>query len=168
MIQSAVLNSYSPILIPVSFIFGLNFIEKDLIYSNNFSYIGILLVISSLLLLSDRVKEPKNRDRLIAGCVLFGVSYISLRYFKLLHKLSIAAIIVSIFMIGESIIEYDIMNERAQQVYISLFVLFIYLVIILPKEHDNAQPFSLSVLLPSIFYTIIVLNTIEINQLKTG
>ena len=165
MIQSAVLNSYSPILIPVSFIFGLNFIEKDLIYSNNFSYIGILLILSSLLLLSDRVKEPKNRDRLIAGCVLFGISYISLRYFKI-FKLSIAAIIVSVFLIGEGIIEYDILNEKVQQIYLSLFIIFIYLVIILPKEYGDVQPFSLSVIIPSIFYTLIVLNTIEINHLK--
>lgn len=158
MIQSKVLDTYSPILIPVSFIFGLNFIEKDLLFEK-FSPLGIGLFIISFLLFLDRVEEPKNRTNLNIGSGLFILSYILFRYFPSLYKLSLSIMLIGLVLVGQGLVDYDIYNTNVQQIYLSLFMIFIYFTLVIP--YDNID--SLSLTIPSAFFTIIVLKNISIN-----
>ena len=158
MIQSKVLSSYSPIIIPVSFIFGLKFIENDLIFQK-FSPLGISLFIISFLLFLDRVEKPKNRTNLNIGSGLFVFSYTLFRYFPSLYKLSLSIMLTGLILIGQGLIEYDIYDEDVQQIYLSLFMIFIYFILVIP--YDNID--SLSLTIPSVFFTIIVLKNISIN-----
>lgn len=158
MIQSKVLSSYSPIIIPVSFIFGLKFIENDLIFQK-FSPLGISLFIISFLLFLDRVEEPKNRTNLNIGSGLFILSYILFRYFPSLYKLSLIIMLTGLVLVGQGLVDYDIYNTNVQQIYLSLFMIFIYFILVIPYNNID----SLSLTIPSAFFTIIVLKNININ-----
>lgn len=159
MLQSKVLSSYSPIIIPVSFIFGLNFIEKDLLFEK-FSPLGITLFIISFLLFLDRVEDAKDRTNLNVGSGLFIFSYILFRYFPSLYKISLSIMLISLILIGQGLVEYDIYNTDVQQIYLSLFIIFIYFISVMPYNNNID---SLSLIIPSIFFTIIVLKSINID-----
>lgn len=76
MINSLVLQTYSPIIIPLSFIYGINFIEKELVYGG-FPIIGFFALMISLLIYYDRV-EDKKKDYLATGLAAFFISYLLL------------------------------------------------------------------------------------------
>ena len=69
MLNSLVLDTYSPIIVPLTFIYGINYIEKELILGN-LNILGFIFLIISLLIYYDRVTKHK-RDFLISGLVLF-------------------------------------------------------------------------------------------------
>ena len=87
MIQSKVLSSYSPLIVPVSFIFGLKFIENDIIYGK-LSLLGMFLFSLSLFLFSVRIKDIYNEETFYSGIGLFIFSYILLKYSPNLYKFS--------------------------------------------------------------------------------
>ena len=162
MIKSKVLDTYSPIIIPVSFIFGLNFIENDLIY-NRFSMLGIILIATSISIFIERVEKSENDEIFAVGGGLFGVSYLMLKYLPSLYKTSILSMFISLILIGKGVVKYDIYDTNVQQIYFSLFVLFLYFALMIPNEYKIG---SLGIAIPSIFYTILVLNCIKFNNLS--
>ena len=156
MIESKVLETYSPVIIPVSFIFGLNFIEKDLIY-DKLSPLGFLIFSLSLFLFADRAENTQNDSTLYTGSALFVVSYILLRYTPSLYKFSLLCLATSLVLIGQGVIKYDIYDKNVQLIYFSLFMIFIYFVFYV-NSFDR-----LDILIPSIFYTILVLSSINMS-----
>ena len=156
MIQSKVLDTYSPIIIPVSFLFGLNFIEKDLLY-DRVSIIGILLLSLSVFLFTDRVNSPKYDTTLNTGAGLFVFFYILFKYVPSLRRFSLFGLLISLILIGQGIIKYDIYDKNNQLIYISLFLIYVYLLFYRGDDmfHKLAGP--------SIFYTILVLTSIDMN-----
>lgn len=156
MIQSKVLDTYSPILIPVSFIFGLNFIERDLLFEK-LSPIGILLFSLSVFLFTTRVKDPNYDTTLNTGSALFVFFYILLKYVPSLKRLSLLGLLIALILIGQGVIKYDIYDKNNQLIYISLFIIYIYLLFY------NGDDIFHKLTVPSIFYTILVLNSIDMN-----
>ena len=156
MIQSKVLETYSPIIIPVSFLFGLNLIEKNLLY-DKVSFIGILLFTLSIFLFTTRIKDPKYDTTLNTGAALFVFFYILFKYVLSLRRFSLIGLLISLILIGQGIIKYDIYDKNNQLIYISLFLIYVYLLFYRGDDIFHKLPG------PSVFYTILVLSSIDTN-----
>ena len=158
MLNSLVLDTYSPIIVPLTFIYGVNYIEKELVFGK-LNILGFLFLIISFLIYYDRVPKHK-KEFLIAGLTLFIVSYIILSYTQ---KWTIGACLAltSLLFICHGIIEVDF-SIKSQYIYLSLFMLFVGLVFLIPYERNKMVPYNLSLIVISLSITILVFITIKL------
>ena len=163
MLNSLVLETYSPILVPLSFIFGVNYIEKELLLGN-LNILGFLFLIISFLIYYDRVEQKNNKDFLIAGLVLFIIAYMLISYTKN-WLFSTLTLLASLIFICYGITKIDF-SPRSQYIYFSLFLMFIGMSFIIPYERKNLSPYNLSLISISISITILVFVTIQSPVLK--
>jgi hypothetical protein len=159
MLNSLVLENYSPILIPISFIYGINLSELGYL-CGDFSFIGIFILSMSLLIYYDRIEEKKN-ETLPAGLFLFVLAYIL--SLKNINKFIVGAILLASFvMIGEDVTaKNDVYDPSDQYVYFSLVVMFFVFIFLFPGDRINSSPQSLSLILVGISITILTLTTIK-------
>ena len=158
MINSLVLQTYSPIIIPLSFIYGINFIEKELVY-DGFPIIGFFALMISLLIYYDRV-EDKKKDYLASGLVTFFISYLLLSYTKRVI-ISSLCLIVSLFLIGYGISDMGFYSYKNQYIYLALFMIFVSLVFLIPYEREYLNAYSISMLMLSFAITILVFMSVK-------
>jgi hypothetical protein len=158
MINSLVLQTYSPIIIPLSFIYGVNFVEREMLYSQ-FSVIGMLAIIVSLLIFYDRV-ETKKKEYLGAGIGTFIASYALLLYLNR-PIFSSLCLITSLFLIGYGISDMGFYSYKNQYIYLSLFLLFVSLVFLLPYERKHLNAHSMSMLTVAFAITMLTFVCID-------
>jgi len=158
MINSLVLQTYSPIIIPLSFIYGVNFVEKELLY-NGFPSLGFTSIIISLLIFYDRV-ETKKKDYLGAGLGLFLLSYFLLTYTDRIIFNSLC-LLSSLFLIGYGISDMGFYSYKNQYIYLSLFMIFISLIFLIPYEREYLNAYSTSMLLLAFSITVLVFTCIN-------
>jgi len=158
MINSLVLQTYSPIIIPLSFIYGINFVEKELVYGG-FPSIGFLAIMISLLIYYDRV-ENKKKDYLATGLGAFFLSYLLLSYTKKVI-FSALCLIVSLFLIGYGISDMGFYSYKNQYIYLALFMIFVSLVFLIPYEREYLNAYSISMLMLAFAITILVFMSVK-------
>ena len=158
MINSLVLQTYSPIIIPLSFIYGINFVEKELVYGG-FPIIGFFALMFSLLIYYDRV-EDKKKDYLASGLAAFFISYLLLSYTKRV-VLSAVCLMVSLFLIGYGISDMGFYSYKNQYIYLALFMIFVSLVFLIPYEREYLNAYSISMLMLSFAITILVFMSVK-------
>jgi len=158
MINSLVLQTYSPIIIPLSFIYGINFVEKELVYGG-FPSIGFLAIMISLLIYYDRV-EDKKKDYLATGLGAFFLSYLMLSYTKKVI-FSALCLIVSLFLIGYGISDMGFYSYKNQYIYLALFMIFVSLVFLIPYEREYLNAYSISMLMLAFAITILVFMSVK-------
>ena len=161
MLQSKVLETFSPILIPFSFLLGVNMIESSVMYQK-FSMIGTILFTLSLGLFYDRIENSRDDTLLFIGFLLFGLGYFSLNYLPVFNQTAISLMLGGTVLLGYYIInDHDIYDYQNQYIYLSLLILFLYLAIIIPYNRSRNN-MLLYMVIPLFFYTILVLSTIKI------
>lgn len=158
MINSLVLQTYSPIIIPLSFIYGINFVEKELVY-DGFPSIGFVAIMLSLLIFYDRV-ENKKKEYLGLGLGAFFLSYLMLSYTNRV-VFSALCLITSLFLIGYGISDMELYSYKNQYIYLSLFMLFISLVFLIPYEREYLNAYSISMLMLTFAITILVFMSVK-------
>ena len=158
MINSLVLQTYSPIIIPLSFIYGINFVEKELVYGG-FPSIGFVAIMLSLLIFYDRV-ENKKKEYLGLGLGTFFLSYLLLSYTNRV-VFSALCLITSLFLIGYGISDMELYSYKNQYIYLSLFMLFISLVFLIPYEREYLTAYSISMLMLTFAITILVFMSVK-------
>lgn len=158
MINSLVLQTYSPIIIPLSFIYGINFVEKELVYGG-FPSIGFVAIMLSLLIFYDRV-ENKKKEYLGLGLGAFFLSYLLLSYTNRV-VFSALCLITSLFLIGYGISDMELYSYKNQYIYLSLFMLFISLVFLIPYEREYLNAYSISMLMLTFAITILVFMSVK-------
>jgi hypothetical protein len=159
MINSLVLQTYSPIIIPLSFIYGVNFVEKELLYSG-VPYIGFVAILLSLLIYYDRV-ENKKTEYLSAGLIAFFVSYVLMSYTRRVF-FSALCLLVSLFLIGYGISDMGFYSYKNQYIFLSLFLMFVTMVFLIPYEREHLNAYSISMLLLAFSVTILVFMSVKI------
>tara|TARA_Y100000310_G_C20650176_1_gene798962 strand:- start:1118 stop:1606 length:489 start_codon:yes stop_codon:yes gene_type:complete len=158
MINSLVLQTYSPIIVPLSFIYGINFVEKELVYGG-FPSIGFFAIMMSLLIYYDRV-EDKKKEYLASGLVAFFLSYLLLSYTKKVI-FSALCLLVSLFLIGYGISDMGFYSYKNQYIYLSLFMIFVSLVFLIPYEREYLNAYSISMLMLAFAITILVFMSVK-------
>ena len=158
MINSLVLQTYSPIIIPLSFIYGINFVEKELVYGG-FPIIGFFALMISLLIYYDRV-EDKKKDYLASGLAAFFISYLLLSYTNKII-LSSLCLIVSLFLIGYGISDMGFYSYKNQYIYLALFMIFVSLVFLIPYEREYLNAYSISMLMLAFAITLLVFMSVK-------
>ena len=158
MINSLVLQTYSPIIIPLSFIYGINFVEKELVYGG-FPIIGFFALMISLLIYYDRV-EDKKKDYLASGLAAFFISYMLLSYTKRV-VLSAVCLMVSLFLIGYGISDMGFYSYKNQYIYLALFMIFVSLVFLIPYEREYLNAYSISMLMLAFAITLLVFMSVK-------
>jgi hypothetical protein len=158
MINSLVLQTYSPIIIPLSFIYGVNFVEKELLYTG-FPSLGFSAIVISLLIFYDRV-ETKKKEYLGAGLGAFFASYLLLTYTDT-TVINALCMLSSLFLIGYGISDMGFYSYKNQYIYLSLFMIFVSLVFLLPYEREYLNAYSMSMLILAFSITILVFTCID-------
>lgn len=158
MLNSLVLEHYSPILVPLSFIYGLKIAESELLMGN-INAIGLFFVIVSLLIYYDRVQK-KNKDFLIAGLVLFFLCYIMNTYVSY-NASTILLTLVSLCFIAYGVTDIDF-STKSQYIYLSLLLVFIGMVILIPYERNKMLPYGMSFLVMSLGISILTFATLQL------
>jgi len=159
MINSLVLQTYSPIIAPLSFIYGVNFVEKEILF-NGYSSLGFLAMLLSFLLFYDRV-ETKKKEYLSSGLGFFLFSYFLMKYTNI-FILSSIFLLVSLFLIGYGISDMGLYSYKNQYIYLSLLLIFISLVFLLPYQRDYMNAYNMSMLILTFAFTVLVFTCIDI------
>ena len=158
MLNSLVLEHYSPILVPLSFIYGLKFAESELLMGN-INAIGLFFILVSLLIYYDRVQK-KNKDFLIAGLVLFFFCYMMNTYVSY-NAVTILLTLVSLCFIAYGITDIDF-STKSQYIYLSLLLIFVGMVILIPYERNKMLPYGMSFLVMSLGISILTFATLQL------
>lgn len=158
MLNSLVLEHYSPILVPLSFIYGLKFTENELLMGN-INAVGLFFIVISLLIYYDRVHK-KNKDFLIAGLVLFFLCYTTNTYVAY-NIITIGLTIVSLCFIAYGITDIDF-STKSQYIYLSLLLIFVGMIVLIPYERTNMLPYGMSFLSMSLGISILTFATLQL------
>lgn len=158
MINSLVLQTYSPIIIPISFIYGINFVEKELLYGR-FPSLGFIAIVLSLLIYYDRA-ENKKTEYLSSGIAGFILSYMLLVYTKRII-LSALFLLVSLSLIGYGISDLELYSNKNQFIILSLFLIYISLVFLIPYEREYLNAYSLSMIMLAFAFTTLVFMSVK-------
>lgn len=159
MINSLVLQTYAPVIIPLTFIYGVNFVEREILYSD-FSTLGMASIILSLLIFYDRV-ETKKKEYLSSGICAFVVSYALLLSSKR-PIFSSLCLITSLFLIGYGISDMGYYSYKNQYIYLSLILLSVSLIFLLPYERHHLKAHSMSMM--TIAFSITMLTFVCIDS----
>jgi hypothetical protein len=163
MINSLVLQTYSPIIIPPSFIYAVNYIEREHLVGE-VGGMGFLILLASLLLYYDRA-TTKYRGLIMGGIILFLISYflsLNVQYFYL----NLLLVSASLFMIAYGLTEFNFYREKNQYILLSLLLLFFSFSVLMPRDRLTANPYSYSLLSVSIAFTILVFASVTTPMLK--
>jgi len=158
MLNSLVLEHYSPILVPLSFIYGLKFTENEVLLGN-INPIGLFFIVVSLLIYYDRVHK-KNKEFLLAGLVLFFFCYMTNTYVAY-NIITIGLTLVSLCFIAYGITDVDF-STKSQYIYLSLLLIFIGIVVFIPYERNNMLPYGMSFLVMSLGISILTFATLQL------
>jgi len=158
MINSLVLQTYTPIIVPLSFIYGINFVEKELLYGG-FPSVGFFAIMMSLLIYYDRV-ENKKKEYLSTGLVIFFLSYLLLSYTKKII-FSALCLLISLFLIGYGISDMGFYSYKNQYIYLSLFMIWVSMVFLIPYEREYLNGYSSSMLLLTFAITFLVFMSVK-------
>ena len=163
MINSLILQSYSPIIIPTSFIYAVNYIEREFLLGN-LGILGFIVLIGSFLIYYDRV-HAKHKEYVLGGLSLFLVAYFTFLQTQKIY-LNIALLSGALFMIAYGITDLDIYLEKNQYVYIALILLLVSFSILMPYERNQINPYNLSLISVALGITILVFTTVKTPVLK--
>ena len=158
MINSLVLQTYTPIIVPLSFIYGINFVEKELLYGG-FPSVGFFAIMMSLLIYYDRV-ENKKKEYLSTGLVIFFLSYLLLSYTKKII-FSALCLLISLFLIGYGISDMGFYSYKNQYIYLSLLMIWVSMVFLIPYEREYLNGYSSSMLLLTFAITFLVFMSVK-------
>ena len=159
MLNSLVLSSYSPIILPVTFTFGILSLEREMLY-NRKSLLGLFFIFISLLIFYDR--SSKNVEGfLISGLVLFYFTYVMSRYLPNFYKFNTSMFILSLAFIAVGTTKLDFYTEKTQFLVLSLLGIFISIYYLFPYERKHHKLFSISLPVLGISYSILVFSCIE-------
>lgn len=159
MIDSVILENYAPIIVPLTFIYGL----RDIIHGlplGELKFIGNIVMIISLLIYYDRVADD-NREVFAIGLALLFVSYVSLRMVSSIGSLCL--ITSALVLIGRGIVNDFNFSNYSQRIYISLILLYVGFISML-VENNSLPPRPISLLINSLGITILTLSTIELSK----
>ena len=159
MLNSLVLSSYSPIILPVTFIFGIHSIEKEMLYQKK-SLVGLFFILISLLIFYDRAKK-NSEGFLISGLVLFYFTYIMSRYVPIFYKFNMSMFILSLVFIVIGVTKVDFYTEKTQFLILSLLGIFISIYYLLPYERKHHSLFSISIPVLALSFSVFVFSCIE-------
>lgn len=159
MLNSLILQTYSPLIIPLSFMFGVNFVERDLVYKD-LSLFGIFFIAMSLLIFYDRTMKHE-KALLATGLGLFFVSYVVMRYYPFFKYTSILLMLVSLGLIATGVSKFDIEVYNNQYIYLALLTMFVATAVMIPYERNNYQMFNISFVLLILAYTVLVYSCID-------
>lgn len=162
MINSLVLQSYSPIIVPLSFIYGISFSEKELLYGK-VPIIGLFGILIAFLVYYDRV-ENKKKEYLIPGLFGLMISYLMTSYSNR-YLLNTLLLFVSLCLIGYGVTDLELYSYRNQYIYLSLFIMFVSMSLLLPYERKYLQAYSLSLVSIAISITILVFVTVKVPEI---
>lgn len=163
MLNSLILQSYSPIIIPTSFIYAVNYIEREFLLGN-FGFLGFLVLIGSFLIYYDRVRA-KRKHIVLAGLLLFLLSYFIFLQVNKMY-LNFAMMTGALFMIAYGVTDLDIYLEKNQYVYLALLMLLVSFTFLMPYERNQMNPYNLSLISVALGITILVFTTVKTPALK--
>jgi hypothetical protein len=163
MINSLILQSYSPIIIPTSFIYAVNYIEREFLLGN-FGFLGFLVLIVSFLIYYDRVRA-KRKHIVLAGLLLFLLSYFIFLQVNKMY-LNFAMMSGALFLIAYGITDLDVYTEKNQYVYLALLMLLVSFTFLMPYERNQMNPYNLSLISIALGITILVFTTVKTPVLK--
>lgn len=163
MLNSLILQSYSPIIIPTSFIYAVNYIEREFLLGN-FGFLGFLVLIGSFLIYYDRVRAKRNHI-VLAGLLLFLLSYFIFLQVNKMY-LNFAMMTGALFMIAYGVTDLDIYLEKNQYVYLALLMLLVSFTFLIPYERNQMNPYNLSLISVALGITILVFTTVKTPALK--
>lgn len=163
MINSLILQSYSPIIIPTSFIYAVNYIEREFLLGN-FGFLGFLVLIVSFLIYYDRVRA-KRKHIVLAGLLLFLLSYFIFLQVNKMY-LNFAMMTGALFLIAYGITDLDVYTEKNQYVYLALLMLLVSFTFLMPYERNQMNPYNLSLISIALGITILVFTTVKTPVLK--
>lgn len=163
MLNSLILQSYSPIIIPTSFIYAVNYIEREFLLGN-FGFLGFLVLIGSFLIYYDRVRA-KRKHIVLAGLLLFLLSYFIFLQVNKMY-LNFAMMTGALFMIAYGVTDLDIYLEKNQYVYLALLMLLVSFTFLIPYERNQMNPYNLSLISVALGITILVFTTVKTPALK--
>ena len=163
MINSLILQSYSPIIIPSVFVYAINYIERGLLLGN-VELLGLFILLGSILIYYDRV-NALHKEYVLSGLILFFVSYvIFLQTDKVF--LNFGLISTALIMIAYGLVGFEFYSEKNQYIYLSLLVLLVSFTIMIPYERKQIGPYSMSIISIALGITILVFTTINTPVLK--
>lgn len=157
MIDSAVLENYAPVIVPLTFIYGLRSVIQS-IPLGGVELIGIIFMLGSLLIYYDRVADA-NRDVFGFGLGLFIVSYLGIRMVRSIWLLCLMT--AALVMIGRGVLDVADFSAHAQRVYLALLLLFVGFVFTL-IENNSLPPYPIALLVNAVGITILTLSTVEL------
>jgi hypothetical protein len=163
MINSLVLQTYSPIIIPTAFIYAVNYIEREHLLGE-VGGMGFLILLGSLMLYYDRAKT-KHRGLILVGFMVFLISYflsLNVQYFYL----NLFLVSASLFMVAYGLTEFKFYREKNQYILLSLLLLFYSFAILIPRDRTTMKPYSYSLLSVAIGFTILVFASVRTPVLK--
>ena len=155
MIQSAVLQDYSPIIVPLSFIYGLRGVLQSMPLGN-IELIGVFFMLVSLFIFYDRIAD-QNKELFACGLILFLVSYLSIRTLNPLWLICMMAI--SLFLITKGILSDINFTTYSQYVYLSVILLFVGFILAL-IENNRLPPYPMALLINTFGISILTLTTL--------
>ena len=164
MINSLILETYSPIIIPLSFIYSINHIEREFLLGNT-GILGFVLLILSLLIYYDRAYNHNEKGYLLAGIIGLAITYYmyTLVYSKFIN---FSLVLLFLCLMGYSLTDMDIYSSKNQYIYLSLFLLLLAFTLFIPYEREYLRPYNLSLLFVSLSITILVFTTVKTPTLK--
>jgi hypothetical protein len=163
MINSLILQSYSPVIIPTAFIYAVNYIERGMLLGNP-GLLGFFILLGSILIYYDRV-HAKHKEYVLGGLILFYISYFM---FLQLEKKILNSILMfgSLFLVAYGLTDLDVYLEKNQYIYFSLFMLFVSFTLLMPYERNQINPYNLSLISVALGITILVFTTVKTPVLK--
>lgn len=159
MINSAVLENYAPLIVPLTFIYGLKSVIQSMPLGQ-IELIGNIFIIISLLIYYDRVASD-NKEIFIMGLVLFFISYAMIRVLSIVWLMCL--IIASLILIGKGALETIDFSADAQYVYVSLIVLFVGFIFTI-IENNNLPPQPIALVINAIGISILTLSTMKLSK----
>lgn len=158
MIESAVLENYAPMIVPLTFIYGIRSLIQS-IPLGRVELAGIVFVMISLLVYYDRAAQTYNRNGFIVGLVLFVLLYMNTRVLG--PVLLLCLMLASLVLIGRGVLTQVDFSTHAQYVYISLLLLFIGFVFTL-IENNSLPPYPIALIVNAIGISILTLVTVSL------
>lgn len=163
MINSLVLQTYSPIIIPTAFIYAINYIEREHLLGE-VGGVGFLILMASTFLYYDRA-ITKQKGMILGGIILFLISYflsLNVNYFYG----NILLISISLGLIGYGLTEFKFYREKNQYILLSLILLFYSFGILIPRDRITMKPYGYSLLSVAVGFTILVFASVRTPVLK--
>ena len=157
MIESAVLENYAPVIVPLTFIYGLRSIIQSMPLGD-VELIGFIFMLCSLLVYYDRVADT-DKEAFGVGLGLFIASYLAIRLVRSIWLLCLMT--TALVLIARGVLDDIDFSAHAQRVYLSLILLFVGFVFTL-IENNSLPPHPVALLINAVGISILTLSTVEL------